>query len=102
MLRQNVRWSDQMCCLNLMEWVTTSLDRHMPDHHIFCLFLFSTDCFPFKHQPHKMVKHTQTIRVLPFCGVAFKGLNSLMSFFLLPGTLLTPTSCFFFFKTQKD
>ena len=42
------------------------------------------EIYPLKHQPHKMVKHTQTIRrkftdelfdcVWPFCGVnAYKG-----------------------------
>ena len=43
------------------------------------------DCYPFKRQFHKMVKHTQTIRpqianelfecVWPFVGLALKGLR---------------------------
>ena len=50
-----------------------------------CTFFFFRSFYLFKHQPHKMVKHTQTIyRLLPtdclslsdhFVALAFKGLN---------------------------
>ena len=29
---------------------------------VILILKFSIECQPFKHQPHKMVKHTQTIR----------------------------------------
>ena len=52
---------------------------------ISCNAQLTNFCSPFKRQPHKMVKHTQTVDELlelvwPFCGIGAKRVNCLSHF----------------------